>query len=178
MQSTNWVTILGCVSRHFHFFFTFFTRLDWDWSVKLTKINCDWFFFSPLHPTTYTTTRPNIRFESDSDDEDMVKQTRALPPAPKIKGPNFDIQSAIKRRVQKQMTSPEPRWSVTSLESRWSETSLESRRSAISPEPNRSMTSSEPQLQDESQRQPGTTLSGFARKWFIQCLYCLSVNDI
>uniref|UniRef100_A0A9J7ZMT1 Uncharacterized protein n=1 Tax=Cyprinus carpio carpio TaxID=630221 RepID=A0A9J7ZMT1_CYPCA len=60
------------------------------------------------------------------------------------------------------MTSPEPRWSMTSLESRWSETSLESRRSAISPEPNRSMTSSEPQLQDESQRQPGTTLSGFA----------------
>ncbi|XP_026101563.1 uncharacterized protein LOC113072803 isoform X1 [Carassius auratus] len=110
---------------------------------------------------------PNIRFESDSDDEDMVKQTRALPPAPKIKGPNFDIQSAIKRRVQKpephkQMTSPEPRWSVTSLESRWSETSPESRRSAISPEPSRSTTSSEPQRQDESQRQPGTTSSSFA----------------
>lgn len=90
----------------------------------------------------------------------MVKQTRTLPPAPKIKGPNFNIQSAIKRRVQnpephKQMTSPEPRRSLTSPESRRLETS---------PEPSRSMTSSEPHRQDESQRQSGTTLSGLARK--------------
>ncbi|XP_016332374.1 uncharacterized protein LOC107680838 [Sinocyclocheilus anshuiensis] len=119
---------------------------------------------------------PNIRFESDSDDEDMVKQTRTLPPAPKIKGPNFDIQSAIKRRVQKpephkqmtnpeprrSVTSPEPRWSVTSPEPRRSVTSPEPRRSEISPEPSRSMASSEPQRRDESQRQTGTTLSDLA----------------
>ncbi|KAJ8368717.1 hypothetical protein SKAU_G00087450 [Synaphobranchus kaupii] len=48
--------------------------------------------------------KPSIRFESDSDDEFTVKQTSKLPPAPKIKGPGFAIQSAIK----KQMTNPEP----------------------------------------------------------------------
>lgn len=77
-----------------------------------------------------------------------------LPPAPKITGPNFAIESAIKRRVQKletpkHMTSPEPRHSVTSLEPR---------RAEKSPEPSRSMGNSEAQ-------QSGTvTLSGLARK--------------
>ncbi|KAF4097937.1 hypothetical protein G5714_021945 [Onychostoma macrolepis] len=92
---------------------------------------------------------PNIHFESD--DEDLVKQKGLLPPAPKITGPNFAIESAIKRRVQKletpkHMTSPEPRHSVTSPEPGVLK----------KPEPSRSMGNSEAQ-------QSGTvTLSGLA----------------
>ncbi|KAF4113644.1 hypothetical protein G5714_006189 [Onychostoma macrolepis] len=96
---------------------------------------------------------PNIHFESD--DEDLVKQKGLLPPAPKITGPNFAIESAIKRRVQKletpkHMTSPEPRHSVTSPEPR---------RAEKSPEPSRSMGNSEAQ-------QSGTvTLSDLLNKY-------------
>ncbi|KAF4109510.1 hypothetical protein G5714_010583 [Onychostoma macrolepis] len=92
---------------------------------------------------------PNIHFESD--DEDLVKQKGLLPPAPKITGPNFAIESAIKRRVQKletpkHMTSPEPRHSVTSPEPGVLK----------KPQPSRSMGNSEAQ-------QSGTvTLSGLA----------------
>jgi len=76
----------------------------------------------------------------------LAKQTGSLPPAPKITGPNFAIESAIKRRVQNklqpptQMTSPKPL------------------RAEKSPEPSPSMGTSEAQ-------QSGTvTLSGLARK--------------
>ncbi|XP_073728202.1 uncharacterized protein [Misgurnus anguillicaudatus] len=115
---------------------------------------------------------PSSRFESGSDDEGTVKQAKTLPPAPKIKGPNFDIQSSIKRPLRKpeshtKMTSPEPRMSVRSPEPSWSlaspeveesETSIECIHSK-SPEPS-CVRSSEPQQENEGQRPGTSTLSG------------------
>lgn len=108
-------------------------------------------------------TRPNIRFESDSEEEVTVKQKRTLPPAPKIKMPNFDIQSAIRRHVQrpepqKQMTSLDLRRSLTSPEPRELVKSPEHGRST-SPEPSCSVTSPQPHQLDESHRHSGTSTS-------------------
>ncbi|XP_073707197.1 uncharacterized protein [Garra rufa] len=92
---------------------------------------------------------PNTHFECESDNEDTVKQLRTLPPTPKIKRPNSDVPSALKRPGRR----PEPQKHLTGLEPKWSETSLE---------PRLSLTCSELQ-QDESQRQSeATNLSGLA----------------
>ncbi|KAA0721348.1 hypothetical protein E1301_Tti019752 [Triplophysa tibetana] len=106
---------------------------------------------------------PNTRFESDSDEEVTVKQ-RTLPPAPKIKGPDVDLRSIIKKRMtspqlRRSLTNPDPRQSV-SPDLEWSEKSLDSRQSEINPEPSWCVASSEPQWQDESQ----STTSSLVRK--------------
>ncbi|KAA0717506.1 hypothetical protein E1301_Tti023690 [Triplophysa tibetana] len=106
---------------------------------------------------------PNIRFESDSEEEVTVKQKRTLPPAPKIKMQNFDKQSAIRRHLQrlepqKQMTSLDLRRSLTSPEPRELVKSPEHGRST-SPEPSWSVTSPQPHQLDESQRHSGTSTS-------------------
>ncbi|KAA0721485.1 hypothetical protein E1301_Tti020124 [Triplophysa tibetana] len=106
---------------------------------------------------------PNVRFESESEEEVTVKQKRILPPAPKIKMPNFDVQSAIRRHVQrpeppKQMKGLDLRRSLTSPEPRDLVKSPEHGR-LTSPEPSWSVTSPQPHQLDEIQRHSGTSTS-------------------
>jgi len=152
------------------------------------------FLCNPPHPT-HSHTRPNIRLESDSDNEVTVKQKRTLPPGPNIIGPGFDIQSALKKlamstKPHKQMTSPDPRRSARSPEPPQSARSPEPRQSgslrspeprqsaslrspeprysARTPEPRQSARTPEPR---RSEINPGTqrqdeSQGGLARKWF------------
>ncbi|XP_065151875.1 uncharacterized protein [Paramisgurnus dabryanus] len=56
------------------------------------------------------------RFESDSEDEVTVKQKKTLPPAPKIKKPNFEIKSAMKRPPLREVQGPSLQSSPTNTE--------------------------------------------------------------